>query len=58
MAECNLQLQLQKRLSGRGYGQLDPWYWSIRSLVNSHLYCTQVNTILGIFAPVSCNKRN
>ena len=26
--------------------QLAPFHWSIRSLVNSHLYCTKVNSIL------------
>ena len=34
--------------------QLAPFHWSIRSLVSSHLYCTQVNSILSIFAPFSC----
>ena len=42
------------------YGQLDPWSFrplstrtfSIRSLVNSHLYCTQVNSILSIFRSI------
>ena len=29
--------------------QLAPFYWSVRSLVNSQLYCSQVNSILGIF---------
>ena len=29
--------------------QLAPFHWSIRSLVSSHLYCTQVNSILSIF---------
>ena len=29
--------------------QLAPFHWSIRSLVNSHLYCTQINSILSIF---------
>ena len=30
--------------------QLAPFDWSVRSLVNSHLYCTQVNSILNIFS--------
>ena len=43
--------------------QLAPFHWSIRSLVSSHLYCTQVNSILSIFSHlfrvlVKCNKSN
>ena len=31
------------------HSQLAPFHWSIRSLVSSHLYCTQVSSILSIF---------
>ena len=40
--------------------QLAPFHWSIPSLVSSHLYCTQVNSVLSIFCTffVYYNKRN
>ena len=31
------------------HSQLAPFHWSIRSLVSSYVYCTQVNSILSIF---------
>ena len=49
---------LLKDLISDFYGQLAPFDWSIRTLVNLHLYQTKVNSHLTIFHTFWCKLRN
>ena len=44
--ECVIETAYTNTVGHFDISQLAPFHWSIRSLVNSHLYCTQVNSIL------------